>query len=316
MFLKSALSLRRPIVVCDKFVGIGCLFTNKTRHIPFVLFCLPVDDMAIEESEPACSTGQVQETPALSEGAAVALGNVLSRVIPSADSSIGKTSGKSTGKRPRPLSKGKEGLKPVVLTENEETLKELAEDIEQRRRQKEHKRAKLRFQQNAHVIPDAATGVTLEKSLLTIATKGTVALFNAVAKAQKVRKDDHMAEKQKGPPVSKKAFLDMMKAGVEKSDELLASAEKSIRHESESEDDGAKHVHPQAKWLQDDFLTNKAKHLKDWDRPDDMADSSEGASDDDGPVQENADSGLDDDIEVEEDAFSEESDLEDSDDSE
>lgn len=190
----------------------------------------------------------------LSEGAGIALGSVFSRLIkPRASEQLG-TSGR---KRPR------SEKAPVVLIESEEVQESLAEEKEERRKYKEAKKAKLKFETNALVIPDAATGATLEKQLLMTATKGAVALFNAVSKAQKVVEQKPAGKKKKGPPISRESFMDIMRAGINKE---VPSKPETNKLENESSDEEDKVVKPGAKWLKEDYLTAGSKKLKDWDK--------------------------------------------------
>lgn len=233
--------------------------------------------MALDGDDSA--RANVNEGVVLSQGAAVALGNALSRVLPSTGPDSSKKSVKQKGKRPRPSTDTTGSDKPIVLAENEDVLKEISEEREQKRRQKEHKKKKLQFEQNARVIPDAATGAALEKTFLTIATKGTVALFNAVSKAQKVSNVKKTSTKQKGPAVSKKAFMEMMKENIEKTN--TASLQTSNKDDqSDTDSETKKPTRLKAKWLKEDYLISKEKKLKDWDRTEVEAESSEPESED------------------------------------
>lgn len=218
----------------------------------------------------------------LSEGAGVALGSVFNRLVkPKGGERGSKFSGK---KRPR-SEKG-----PVVLAESEEVQKNLAEEKKERNNYREAKKAKLKFENNALVIPDAATNAILEKELLTTATKGAVALFNAVSKAQKLSEEvSNGKTKKKGPPVSRESFMDMMRAGVNND---KAAANGGSGNDS-SDDDAGQSNKPGAKWLKNDFLTAGSKKLKDWDReapPEEEISSSDDESSDGEPGSDDSDS--------------------------
>lgn len=210
--------------------------------------------MKSEEAPTKSSEKASASSVILSEGAGLALGSVFSRVIK--PRSGGDRSEKASGKRPRST---------VVFAESEEVRESLVEKKEERRKFKEARKANLQFESNARVVPDAATDAALEKELLATATKGAVALFNAVAKAQKIAEDGGTADGKKGKPVSRKAFMDMMKAGVNKN-AMVAESEKAEQDSEEDEDTEKKVIASGAKWLQDDFLTGGAKKLKDWDK--------------------------------------------------
>lgn len=250
--------------------------------------------MSSAEKPSSSKSGKPTDAPVvLSEGAAVALGSALSRFIvpPKGDSKRSKLS----GKRPRA------DHKPVVLAENEQVQKELHEEREQKKRFKEQRLEKLKFENNSRVIPDAATGAALEKELLTTATKGAVALFNAVAKAQKAAEELAAKDKKKGPPVSRESFMQLLKKGINKSSTLPNKPDKQDDGDSIAGniDGPAKST---AKWLKDDFLTSGAKKLKDWDKPDDVSMGS--SEDEDGDAEDDDDEedeeGSNEDSEVEE----------------
>lgn len=218
-----------------------------------------------EADKPSTTQAPESRPVVLSEGAGIALGSVFSRLIkPTASERLEKT----RGKRPR-------SEKPsVVFAQSEEVQEDLAKEKEEKRKVREAKKAKTQFENNALVIPDAATGAALEKELLVTATKGAVALFNAVSKAQKIAEEKPTRKKRSGPAVSRESFMDMMRAGVNKS---VPSAERNAP-ESDSSDSDANAGATGAKWLKEDFLTLRSKKLKDWDE-----DSSDGGdSSDDG----------------------------------
>lgn len=146
-----------------------------------------------------------------------------------------------------------------MLAESEEVHDSLVAEQEERRKSREVKRARQTFETNALVVPDAATAAALEKELLVTATKGAVALFNAVAKAQRGR-GGRAREGAKGEVVSKESFMSMMRAGVGKKVEV---GEKKVGDEV-SEDEGERGGG--AEWLRTDYLTTKSKTLRDWDK--------------------------------------------------
>lgn len=193
----------------------------------------------------------------LSHGASTALNSAVSRLLKPErrDAAV-------RGKRPRGA---------VVLAENEEVQNIAEEERAARLRDREAKRARLRFEANARVVPDAATNAARERDLLATATRGAVALFNAVAKAQRAAKAAS-ADRKKGKPVSKASFMSMIRAGV-------AEQEKEDDAEAEGEVGGNA-----AAWLKDDFVTAKARKLKDWDREaaDGEGDTGSSDSNDDG----------------------------------
>ncbi|PXF46631.1 RRP15-like protein [Gracilariopsis chorda] len=196
----------------------------------------------------------------LSEGASVALGNVFKRLV---GPEKRKISSRNTKKR----------LSSVVLGQSEEVEKALVEQAEEKKRLKKARKAKIEFENNGRVIPDAATGAALEKELLLTATKGAVALFNAVAKAQKEmekQEEEKNRNRKKGPPVSRESFMAMMKSSWEKSEfgPSKGTADGDAEEDEIDENEDAKKAHSRARWLKDDFLTARSRTLKDWDRKD------------------------------------------------
>lgn len=168
----------------------------------------------------------------LSAGAAQALGSVAQRLLQ---------------KRPR-----------GVLSDNAEVAAESAELIVAGRKEREAKRAKRSFELNARVVPDAATNAPREKALKHTATRGTVALFNAVSRAQRESGGENA-----GKPVDRNTFMNLMKRGT--------TAPEEDKEEEEEK----------AGWLKDDYLTAKSRKLKDFDRAADADGEGDGDDDDD-----------------------------------
>lgn len=196
----------------------------------------------------------------LSEGASVALGNVFKRLV-----GPEKQNGSSRSSKKR--------LSSVVLGQSEEVEKALNEQAEEKKRLKKARKAKIEFENNSRVIPDAATGAALEKELLLTATRGAVALFNAVSKAQKEmekREEEKVKNRKKGPPVSRESFMAMMKSSWEKNElgSVKGAADRNVEKDDSDEHEDASKVHSKPRWLKDDFLTARSRTLKDWDRKD------------------------------------------------
>lgn len=218
----------------------------------------------------------------LSEGAGVALGSVFNRLVKPKSSRGSRVTGK---KRPRSEKAS------VVLAENEDVQKSLAEEKKLRKEYKEAKKAKLQFENNALVIPDAATNAALEKDLLATATKGAVALFNAVAKAQKMNEDEKGSNKKKGPPVSRESFMSMMRAGVSK--DAASDAGKKVEEEGSSDEEASAMRKQGAKWLKNDFLTAGSTKLKDFDREAPVGEESSSSDDESSDDEDNQSSDSD-----------------------
>ncbi|CAN8064012.1 unnamed protein product [Agarophyton chilense] len=230
--------------------------------------------------------GVMDENPSiLSEGASVALGNVFKRLV-------------GSERRNRATEPTKKRPKTAILGQNEEVEKALAEQAEERKRLKRAKKAKIAFENNARVIPDASTGAAFEKELLATATKGAVALFNAVSKAQKSleEKRDSKKNRKNGPPVTRERFMEMMKAGLK--NKKLSSEKDDLGNElddGEDSDDDPNAVRTKASWLRDDYFTKGSKTLRDWDKGkggpaiDDNSDSDEENSSQENSIEEDED---------------------------
>lgn len=215
-------------------------------------------------------------TPPLSHGACRALGTVLGRLLesPGNDRDSERSSRK---KRPR----GHVGL---ILSGDAEIASAATREREERARERENKRAKLHYESLARVVPDAATGAAMEKALRETATRGVVALFNAVAKSQKnllsaanssKKKLDPQGKLGRQPqkePVTKEQFMKMIRSGLKQQDDDASS---SIR--ADSDDSGTEDK--KAPWLEEDFLTKGSEKLKSWDRDTKLEDGS--SADDD-----------------------------------
>jgi Rrp15p len=215
----------------------------------------------------------------LSSGAGKALGSVLSRLLDDK-----KDGGLGLNKRPRPDL----GL---ILAADEDVAQAAHDEVVERTKDRENKRAKLRFEACGRVIPDAATGAAREKALRETATRGIVALFNAVSKSQKAASaadsavktaaDDAAARRAKKnkEPVSREGFMDMLRAGVNKPIPGGENAEKATGGEDEPTG---------ASWMKDNYMTKGARKMKDWNKEDEGSEGDDVAggvgdlSDDDG----------------------------------
>lgn len=227
--------------------------------------------MVSTEAMPANEEPTALPTIILSEGAGIALGSVFWRLVK-----------KRTAKRPRSTTH-------IVLSANEDVRKTLNATREEKKRVKDAKLAKHKFENNGRVIPDAATNAALEKELVVTATKGAVALFNAVSKARKAAEDNAQKSGKKGPVVSSDNFMDMMRSGIRKSGSVSEKGVGEGEDLEESEDDEGTEqpTGSKAKWLKDDYLTRASKKLKDWDKPVDALASdsdSQDASGDSAPL--------------------------------
>jgi hypothetical protein len=184
----------------------------------------------------------------LSSGAGRALGTVLKRLL---DSSKDANQGVHVSKkRPR----GELGL---ILAGDEDVAKAAADQQAETAKDRESRRVRLRFEGLGRVVPDAATGAVVEKELRETATRGVLALFNAVAKAQKATGIDAapaVGASRKAEVVTRESFMEMIRAGV-------GRPSKEIAEEDVENKDGAR-------WMRDDYMTEGARKLKYWSKED------------------------------------------------
>lgn len=134
------------------------------------------------------------------------------------------------------------------------------------------------------VVPDITTGATLERQLRKIATRGVVALFNAISKHQKESEKEEASKNaaavaKKAKSGSKASFLELLKAsttGAAAAKGSGAGAGVDVAADAiEEKQEGS------GGWgvLRDDYMMG-AKANKDWDRVE--REQAEGASDDGG----------------------------------
>lgn len=174
----------------------------------------------------------------ISDGAALALGNALSRFI----------TVNSGTKRPRASGKVEGAVKPIVLAENEEVKKEAEEREESKKKYKLQKQRKHKFETNARVIPDVATDHQLERSLLETATNGAVLFFNTVTKTQKINSRLLNKKKKKGKKlddkdkkvINKQSFMNLMKVGISKSTAKALPMNIDMKKQNKDENEAGK----------------------------------------------------------------------------
>jgi len=92
-----------------------------------------------------------------------------------------------------------------ALQRDRRVVERLERDKEAKRQRAELRRAKKKLAESAHVRPNAATGIALERKLIQVATQGVVALFNATEKYRK------SLEAKNGDAISKEGFMTMLK---------------------------------------------------------------------------------------------------------
>lgn len=121
----------------------------------------------------------------------------------------------------------------------------------------------------------------MERTHRRVATRGVVALFNAISQHQQQAKEDAMPASKSDANtdtkhMTKHGFLDMIKSAASKD----GSSKKKQGKEKTAEDSAPAGSKPQWNALKDDYMMGSK--LKDWDKA-----SSEEDDDDDGPVNDN-----------------------------
>lgn len=167
-----------------------------------------------------------------------------------------------------------DALGPVLSAHKKLIAKRLDEEAEFKVKS-EAKKEKRLLREKGHVKPESSFDAK-EKSLIRLATKGVVKLFNAVSKAQSVQagfdvsksKDAKAARKE-----SKAAFLSELRR-ENQSISFKPGQFSSVRAHSSSSMQEAKNgqVANESGWaaLRDDFMLTNSK-LKDWDKMKDTA---------------------------------------------
>ncbi|OQR87270.1 hypothetical protein ACHHYP_09310 [Achlya hypogyna] len=144
---------------------------------------------------------------------------------------------------------------PILAKRITAQMREISKDKKETTESKISAKAKRLRDEKDMVIPSAATMVQ-DKALRSIATKGVVALFNAIAKHQNANGGAAESKSKEIKSMDKDAFLGLLKQQVKKPVEAPAPAEAST-------------------WsvVQDDFMMG-AK-MKDWDKVDDEAEDAD-----------------------------------------
>ncbi|KAF0695653.1 Aste57867_13547 [Aphanomyces stellatus] len=161
---------------------------------------------------------------------------------------------------------------PILAKRVTSQMREISKDKKESSATKLSAKEKRAREEKDMVIPGPAT-MASDKALRAIATKGVVALFNAIAKHQHGQQQQDGAKQIKS--LSKDSFLGLLKQQGKK------SATPAQEAAADSDDDDDK---PNWSVVQDDFMMG-AK-LKDWDK-----DDGEGAAEEDAwNVEEHIDS--------------------------
>ena len=228
---------------------------------------MPLDDEYNAGADDEGDSSDEEEAKSMGMGMA----NAMSRIL-------GTVSSASSSK-PIVLSKTVTPLQKQAAKEKQETK----EAQEKRRLNKERKELTC-----LHMPLSVATSATLlhsnktsiakelerEKTHRRVATRGVVALFNAIAQHQKGQQNPNSSaatssESTSGPALNKHEFLDKIKSSVAtKVPKAMASnnTTNSLTGRASDHKTGTNSSKPQWNALQDDFLLNPKKN---WDQSDD-----------------------------------------------
>ncbi|XP_059075959.1 uncharacterized protein LOC131061134 isoform X2 [Cryptomeria japonica] len=172
-----------------------------------------------------------------------------------------------------------DALGPVLSAHKKLIAKKLDEEANELKAKSEAKKEKRLIREKGHVKPENFLDGK-EKSLIRLATKGVVKLFNAVSKAQSVQNAFDVSKSKEAKVAtkeSKAAFLSELRGASSSVKPGQISSMKTpskLIAEAKNEQNNAT---KEPRWapLRDDFMLTSSK-LKDWDKmPDAAADIAE-----------------------------------------
>jgi hypothetical protein len=183
---------------------------------------------------------------------------------------------------------------PVLAKRKTSIMKEIDGDVDEKERVRNQRLKRKEEKEKQLDIPDHTT-LDFERQLRKLATRGVVALFNAISKSKREeievqngdKKDDTENIKKSKPSlkqITQENFMEMLKDTSNRKD----SKSKIEEHYSDSDDEEKLKTDVGAKgWsaLQDDYLLDRKLALKDWDKDDssdDGEDDSEASDDERG----------------------------------
>lgn len=171
---------------------------------------------------------------------------------------------------------------PVIMSKRKTpNMRKLEQARDEEIRERSARRTKQSKDEIAHVRPSVKT-YRYEKNLKKIATKGVVALFNAVAEAQRLQEEvvaknsaTSNLKNAKGENMNKSEFLDMLskQTGADSNKEKASYGDATSSAGSTAGSDA------RPSYLRDDFM--KGASIKHWDQEDSEADDNEDDSDED-----------------------------------
>ena len=189
---------------------------------------------------------------------------------------------------------------PMLAKRKTKQMKEHEAEKVQRKKLKADRAAKKALKEVGLHKPDYKD-IDHERSLRRIATRGVVALFNAIAKQQHALEagdpEDAAGSARDVKQLAKDNFIQMLKGGGANASKsktsasnnaaatdaaaTVAKSKKAGRKGGGSDDDeGSKGA---SSWLKDDFMTGRAgRSIRDWERHDERGGSDEDEGGDDG----------------------------------
>ncbi|KAI5682987.1 hypothetical protein M9H77_04215 [Catharanthus roseus] len=152
-----------------------------------------------------------------------------------------------------------DALGPVLSAHKKLVIEKLAEEEAERKVKGEAKKEKRLLGEKGHVKP-ADYLDSHEKSLIGIATRGVVKLFNAVNKAQHVQKGLNPSRSKEEKAIKKRRKEAFFSQLSKTSSQTAGTNGKAVASASHEDGDG-----PEWAPLRDNYMLTKSK-LKDWDR--------------------------------------------------
>eukprot|EP01018_Ginkgo_biloba_P020198 Gb_04480 [translate_table: standard] len=169
-----------------------------------------------------------------------------------------------------------DALGPVLSAHKKLIAKKLDEEANELKVKSEAKKEKRLLREKGHVKPENFLDAK-EKSLIRLATKGVVKLFNAVSKAQSVQTGYDISKSQGAKAAkkeSKAAFLSELRgASISSSSKPAQFSSVTALSSSNMEvKNGQRDSLNEPRWaaLRDDFMLTSSR-LKDWDKMQDVA---------------------------------------------
>mmetsp|Transcript_6798 Transcript_6798/g.13071 ORF Transcript_6798/g.13071 Transcript_6798/m.13071 type:complete len:322 (+) Transcript_6798:42-1007(+) len=203
------------------------------------------------------------------------------------------------------------GRIPVLAKRKTTIMKQLEQEKASHDRLKEARRQKREDKGKFMVVPDHSTG-DYERQLRKVATRGVVALFNAITKAKREELEKDESEPKTAPKskaaevgaLSRVNFVGLLQKEAAKATASTSSTTKSressvptesageSHHDDDLDDSASSKKKKKSGWsaLEDGLLVDRKLALKDWDQDDD----SEGDSEDDARGKPNPNSKLED----------------------